>query len=359
MLTVPDTTTGLKPEFIPTVDKIYRQICNLQPGTKVLIIVDSRTPRHVVTVFMGMAMAMGAVVSVSENELASSPADQPAFQWNPMVVAAAGQADLIVDMAVGYAPFMAEAIERGAQIMSPGDGTGSHHIEDSLIRTVLHADLDSLRREAIYIGNLFTQASKLRMTSEEGTDFTLNIAGYDGIASHEFLWDPEKGTKILDWSALPPSQPGIVLPKYAGDGVIAVDGFVLYADLHEYPGGPVFMTFEKGRIVDIRGDDHLLVARLNRWLDSIAGDTGRFGPVHLNLGLNPMARINEHPEFERVRGAVTLGFGDSSIMVRMYSRKPIETVTSAVHWDVVVMRPTLTLDGQVICDKGVVPPFKG
>ncbi len=105
-----------------------------------------------------------------------------------MVVAAAGQADLIVDMAVGYAPFMAEAIERGAQIMSPGDGTGSHHIEDSLIRTVLHVDLESLRREAIYVGNLFTQASELRMTSEEGSDFTLDISGIDGIPFHEFLW---------------------------------------------------------------------------------------------------------------------------------------------------------------------------
>jgi leucyl aminopeptidase (aminopeptidase T) len=359
MLTVPDTTTGLKPEFIPTVDKIYRQICNLQPGTKVLIITDSRTPRHVVTVFMGMAMAMGAVVSVSENELASSPADQPSFQWNPMVIAASREADLIVDMAVGYAPFMAEAVERGAQIMSPGDGTGSHHIEDSLIRTVLHVDLEGLRREAVYIGNLFTQASELRMTSEEGTDFTLKIAGYEGVPFHEFLWDYEKGTKILDWSALPSASPGINLPKHAGDGVIAADGFILYSDLHEYPSSPVFMTFEKGRIVDIKGNDRVLVARLSRWLDGVTGDTGRFGPVHFNLGLNPKARLNEHPEFERLRGAVTMGMGDSSLMVRLLPRKPMETVTSDVHWDFVTMRPTVALDGQVICDKGVVPSFKG
>ncbi len=96
----------------------------------------------------------------------------------------------------------------------------------------------------------------------------------------------------------------------------------------------------------------MLVARLNRWLDSIAGDTGRFGPVHLNLGLNPKARLNEHPEFERVRGAVTMGMGDSSIMMRMFPRKQLETVTSDVHWDFVAMRPTIALDGQVICDRG-------
>jgi len=359
MLTVPDTTTGLKPEFIPTVDKIYRQICNLQPGTKVLIITDSRTPRHVVTVFMGMAMAMGAVVSVSENVLASSPADQPAFEWNPMVVAAAREADLIVDMAVGYAPFMAEAVERGAQIMSPGDGTGGHHIEESLIRTVLHTDLESLRREAIYLGGVFTKASELRMTSEEGSDFTLKIAGLNGIASHEFLWDYEKKQKILDWSALPPAAPGIVLPKFAGDGVVVVDGFILYSNLHEFPGSPLFFTFEKGRLVDIKGNDGVLVGRLTHWLDGIKEDTGRLGPVHFNLGLNANARLNEHPEFERVRGAVTMGMGDSSLMNRMWSRNPIETVTSEVHWDFVVMRPTIRLDGNVICDRGIVPDYKG
>lgn len=37
-------------------------MCNLQAGTKVLIIADSRTPRHVVSLFIGMAMAMGAEV---------------------------------------------------------------------------------------------------------------------------------------------------------------------------------------------------------------------------------------------------------------------------------------------------------
>ena len=253
MLTVPDTTTGLKPELIVVVDKIYRQMCNLQAGTQVLIITDSRTPRHVVTVFMGMAMAMGAVVSVSENHLAPPPADQPGYRWNPMLVAAARQADLIIDFAVGYADFMAEAIERGARILSPGDGTGGHHIEDSLIRTMLGVDLEQMRREAVHIGGLFTDARQLRMTSEEGTDFTLDIDGLQGVASHEFLWDYDKNQKIVDWSALPPAAPGLVLPKFSGEGVVAVDGFFLYSDVHQFPSSPVLLTFERGRIVKIAG----------------------------------------------------------------------------------------------------------
>jgi leucyl aminopeptidase (aminopeptidase T) len=359
MLTVPETTTGLKPEFIVVVDKIYRQMCNLQAGTKILIITDSRTPRHVVTVFMGMAMAMGAVVSVSENFLAPPPADQPGFKWNPMVKAASREADLIVDLAVGYADFMAEAIERGAQILSPGDGTGGHHIEESLIRTMLNVDLDQMRREAIHIGDQFTNANEVRMTSEEGTDFTMNIRDLEGIASHEFLWDYERGKKILDWSALPPAAPGIVLPKFTGDGVVAADGLFLYSDLHQFPVSPLLINFEKGRIVKVDGEDRLLISRLGNWLDEIEDDSGRFGPVHFNLGINPRARLNEHPEFEKLRGTVTMGIGDSSLLTRMWSGRKLEPVVSAVHWDFVVMRPTIALDGRVICDRGVMPAFEG
>ena len=114
-----DVSTALKPELLVVVDKIYREMCNLQPGTRVLIIADARTPKHVISVFMGMAMAMGATVSVSENPAPPPPTLQPGYRWNPMLAAASREADLIVDFAVGYADFMAEAVERGAQIPEP------------------------------------------------------------------------------------------------------------------------------------------------------------------------------------------------------------------------------------------------
>lgn len=357
MLTAPETSTSLKPEFIVVVDRIYSDLCNLQADTRVLIITDSRTPRHVVTVFMGMAMARGAVVSVSENRQAPPPADQPGFQWNPMLIAAASTADLIIDLAVGYADFMAEAIERGAQVLSPGDGTGGYHLEDSLIRTMLDVDLAQLRREAIHYAGMFEQAAELHITSEEGTDFRLQIEGLEAIASHEYLWNPDTGEKVSAWSALPPAAPGLVLPKYAGDGVLAVDGFVLYADVHEVLTGTVFLTFEKGKIVDIAGTDRLCAARLAAWLDSLPDDSGKHGPVHFNLGLNPRARLTEHPEFEKIRGTVVLGIGDSSLLTRMWSGAGLEPVHSTVHWDVILMRPTIRLDGRVICDKGILPTF--
>jgi hypothetical protein len=91
----------LRPEFIQVVDIIYREQCNLQPGTNVLIIADSRTPRHVISTFMGSAMAMGAEVMVAENKVPPPPSVQPGVKWNKMIAATSREADLIVDLAVG------------------------------------------------------------------------------------------------------------------------------------------------------------------------------------------------------------------------------------------------------------------
>ncbi|MDH3467619.1 MAG: hypothetical protein OES26_17210 [Gammaproteobacteria bacterium] len=351
-----DISTALKPEFLVVVDKIYRDMCNLQPGTKVLIISDSRTPQHVVSVFMGYAMAMGANVSVSQNPTPPPPTMQPGFEWNSMVKAACSEAELIIDLAVGYADFLAEAVERGARIMSPGDGTGGHHLEDSLIRTMLAADIFELRREAIELADVFTSAKTLTMTSEAGTDFEMNIEGLPGVSADEFLWDRDQNEWTGTWSTLPPAHPGLVIPKGRGDGILAVDGFLLYEPAydHETPASPVFLTIEKGKIVDVKGDP-LCGGRLRHWLAEQPDDSAAHGPVHLNLGLNSRAMLTQHAEFEKLRGTVVCGIGDNSLLSRMWPTGPdFITNTSDMHWDILLMRPTLKLDDRVICDNGFI-----
>jgi leucyl aminopeptidase (aminopeptidase T) len=352
------TTDGgghLRPEFLQVVDIIYREQCNLQPGTKVLIISDSRTPRHVLSAFMGVAMAMGAEVMVAENKVPPPPSIQPGVKWNSMVIGASKEADLIVDMAVGYAKFIVDAVMRGTRVIMPGDGTGAWHIEESLIRTILAADIHALRREADKIAALFTKADTCRITSEEGTDFEISLNGIEGEAVDGFLWDPDKGEWKSDWEITPPAQPGVTVPKGRGDGIIAVDGFLLYEPAydHETPPSPVFLTIEKGKLVDVNGHP-LMAGRLKNWLESLPDDSGTYGPVHFNLGTNPRAMLTQHLEFERIRGTIDFGFGDNSLLAPLMGGD-FPTVKSDVHWDVLIMRPTMSLDGAVVVENGVMP----
>jgi leucyl aminopeptidase (aminopeptidase T) len=272
-----------------------------------------------------------------------------------MVIAASMEADLIVDLSVGYAQFMVDAVIRGARIVSPGDGTGGHHIDETLMRTMLTIDIHKLRREADHIAALFTQASTCHITSEEGTDIVLDIEGLSGDAGDGFLWDPDKGEWKTSWAIVPPAAPAIMLPKGKGNGVIAVDGFILYEPAydHESPTSPVYLTIENGKLVDIDGHP-LFAGRLRHWLESLPDDTGYYGPIHCDLGANPRAMMTRHLEFEGMRGTMVFGFGDNSMLAPLTGHD-FETVKSDVHWDLLIMRPTMTLDGKVVVKNGIIP----
>ena len=349
-----ESSVTLRAEFICVVDMIYREMCNLQPDTNVLIISDSRTPPHVVSAFMGGAMAMGAEVMVAQNATPPPPSIQPGNQWNPMVVAASTKADLIVDISVGYAQFMVDAVMRGARIISPGDGTGSHHIEETLMRTMLTVDLHQLRREANHIAALLTQASTCHIRSEEGTDIVFDIEDLSGDAQDGFLWDPDKGEWKTTWEIVPPANPGVNLPVGRGNGVIAVDGVLLYEPAydHESPTSPVYLTIENGKLVDIEGHP-LFAGRLRHWLESLPDDSGYSGPIHCNLGTNPRAMMTQHPEFESIRGAIVFGFGDNSMLAPLTGHD-FDFVKSDVHWDVLIMRGTMKLDDKIIVENGFI-----
>ena len=132
----PDVATRLKPDTIAVVKLIYEDLCNLQADQNVLIISDARTPDYIVSTFHGVALTFGAEVITVECRIPCGGATyQPGARWPKMLEAAAMEADLIVDMAVGYAEFVVRAVRNGARIICPGDGIGGPFMDDVLIRT--------------------------------------------------------------------------------------------------------------------------------------------------------------------------------------------------------------------------------
>ena len=74
----PDNSSRLKPDFIEVVNLIYRDVCNLQPEHKVLIISDARTPDYVVATFQGLAQTTGAEAIRVECRIPKGGANLPA-----------------------------------------------------------------------------------------------------------------------------------------------------------------------------------------------------------------------------------------------------------------------------------------
>lgn len=350
----PDVSSRLKPDFIPVVQTIYTEFCNLQRDARVLIITDARTPDYVVATFHGVAAALGADAVTLETRIPfGGPTYQPSAKWSPMVGAAATQADLIVDLGVGYADFVVEALDRGARVIMPGDGIGNPYLEDILIRTIRDTDIHRMRREADRIAARFSAASTCKLISGDGDELTVDISGLPGYCGDGFLWDKDKGEYKSNYGILPPATPGVMLARGRANGTLSVDGTVLWHPIyHEEPRAPLRLRFEDSRLVEIGGDKYLS-NRIRNWLQEMNDDGAWEGPNHLNIGINPNALLTQNQEWERVYGTVTCGMGDMSVAAGLFERgSTVQWAKSNVHWDLTMNQPTVLLDGQVILKDG-------
>lgn len=349
----PDTMSRLKPDLLPVVHRIYSDMCHLQSGERVLILSDARTPWEIIAVFQGMAATMGAEATVIEAGVPyGGPTYQPETQWPDTICKAAMGADLIIDMAVGYADFLSDAMEAGARVLMPGDGIGGPYLDDMLIRTIRDADIHAIRRAADRIADLFTNAATCTLQTGEDSVLEIDISGLEGIAADGFLWDADKGDWKSNYAILPPAQPGVGIPKGRANGTVCVDGTVLWHQVyHEQPRDPLFLTFENSRLTDLAGD-RFLVSRLRGWLDHLGDSDAMTGPNHLNIGLNSNALMTQNQEWERMLGSITCGMGDLRVGAKLMGQNGDEWPVSRVHWDWTVLTPTLKLDQTTLVDRG-------
>jgi leucyl aminopeptidase (aminopeptidase T) len=351
----PDISSRLKPDFVAVVHTIYTEFCHLQQDERVLVMTDARTPDYVVAAFQGVAQALGAEAARIESSIPfGGPTYQPAARWSRMLSGAAREADLLVDLGVGYAKFVVEALHRGARVIMPGDGIGNPYLEDILIRTIRDVDIHKVRREADRIADLFTRASTCTLLSGDDDELVIDISGLPGRPKDGFLWDKDKCEVKSHFGILPPAQPGVTLPRGRASGTVSVDGTVLWHPIyHEQPRSPLKLRFDSGRLVDIGGDPYLS-HRIRNWLDELGDEGAREGPNHLNVGINPNALLTQNQEWERVYGSVTCGMGDMSILAGLSAADEghLEWAKSRVHWDWTVMQPTVLLDDRILIKNG-------
>lgn len=349
----PDTSPRLKPDFIKVVHTIYADMCHLTPGERVLILSDAKTPADMVAVFQGMAMTLGGDAVVMESPVpAGGPTYQPDAKWSPMVVAATTQADLIIDLAIGYTDFIAEAVERGARVMMPSDGVGCPYLDDMLIRTLRDVDIHDIRRAADRIADRFTEASTCTLITGEGDELVVDIRGLDGVAADGFLWDADKQDWKSKYAILPPAQPGVAIPKGRVNGTVTVDGTFLWHPIyHEQPDRPIRLTYDNSRLVRMEGNSYL-ANRIWHWLEEMDDADAWCGPNHLNIGINPNALVTQNQEWERVYGSVTCGMGDMRMLSRIMADSTLAWPVSRVHWDWTVLQPKILLDGKRLAERG-------
>ena len=203
--------------------------------------------------------------------------------------------------------------------------------KEGLIRTLTgtYKEIIKLSRK---LADILTIGRSVQLSTQAGTDLTFSISRMRGYADTGMIHEPGHFSNL-------PAGEGCVSPvQGSAQGTLIVDGSFPRVGKIETP---VRMTIKNGEILRIYGGEE---AKKILVLLRPYGKEGR-NIAELGIGTNPRAKFTGCTlEDEKVRGTVHIGLGNNI----SFGGK----VSVSCHFDCVLMKPTLVIDGKSILEKG-------
>jgi leucyl aminopeptidase (aminopeptidase T) len=316
----------------PTARRIMDQVLGVKPGEHLVIVTDFERPRSITDL-----LATTAAVYGLQPVIVTMPAREMGGEEPPASVAAAmREADCIIvqtSHSMTHTNAEREALRAGARVCNIREVD-----EEMMVRGGMTADYDEVDRITRRGVALLAAAKRARLTTPEGTDLTLDLTGRPAFALSGFAREP--GT----FSGLPDGEAAIAPVEGRTEGVL-VDPYLVekIGQVTE----PFRLEAREGRIVSVEGgaQAQALSAILAR------KDPGaRNFAAELALGTNPACRlIPKSREIKKRLGQAHVALGDNLSLAG--------TVDSAIHLDIVMLRPTIILDDDVVVLDGGEPVF--
>jgi len=308
-----------------SVRNVVRQCARVRPGELVCVAADTQT----------MPIALAIVEAVEEGGaepvLVTMLPRRAHGNEPPRVVAAAMKAADVVIQPVTYAmthtDATRDALRAGARVLVLRGVT-----EDIMTRGAMLADYDKIERVTKEVARLLTEARTARVRTPAGTDLTLSLDGRAAVALTGRVGGP--GT----FAAMPDGEAALSPVEGTAQGTIVVEHTMDSLGLLDQP---IRMTVRDGRVTEIAGGK--LAAKL-RLLIAAAGESAT-NIAEFAIGTNDQARlIGSMTEDKKSWGSVHIAIGDNHVIGG--------TVTSELHLDGLLLRPTVELDGRIIVQDG-------
>lgn len=180
------------------------------------------------------------------------------------------------------------------------------------------------------------KGDKVHITSDAGTDITASISGRKNL--------PQYGRSLV--SGQSSSPPDIELAIGANDGtmngVVVIDGSIPHPRLGLIKE-PIRIEVKGSKAVGITGGEQADI--LNDILKSY-NNPAVYHIGEIGIGMNPACDLTGRMlEDEGCNGTMHFGLGDD--------RGFAGTNSCPIHLDLVFRKPTLSVDGRVLLDKGV------
>jgi len=231
-----------------------------------------------------------------------------------------------------------KAREKGTRVAS----TVPRGIEEYVIEGIVGVDYPLMIKIGKKICELWEKTELCKLVSPLGTDLTFQLKGRPALLGDGMATEPGEA------DFFPGVQVSIAPVEETINGTTVIEGSIS-------PGGlvtsPVTCRLKKGVITSIEGgaDASFWQSRLQS-----TGDAKAFHLCHFTIGLNPRAKMTGNMiEDERVVGGITFGFGNQDPAFKG------NVGVAKVHADVVLVSPTVYLDGAVMCEKNRLNPDLG
>ena len=215
----------------------------------------------------------------------------------------------------------------------------------TFVRLTDGLDMDQMVSVCKKLADKMTASTNVHVTSSLGTDFEFNLDDFAGEALDSIVRNP--GDR--DW--FPPGNTGCGGLQNSGEGILVVNGIIgriETAPLIE----PVQLEVEHGFIKDIRGGREA-TELINYWKQFENHELYQ-NCRHvstLGIGTHPTAKLTSRVlECERISGSVHFCVGKSTGQIDPRGKRG--TVEAPSHVDTIMIGCSLTLDGDLVIDKG-------
>lgn len=207
--------------------------------------------------------------------------------------------------------------------------------EDMMIHGGLECDFKEIAPECMEFAKVMAGAKKIHLTTPLGTDLTFSAEGRRGNALYGIV-------KPGQFSTVPTIEANVSPLEGTPNGKIVADASVPYIGIGLLEE-PIECDVVDGFITSMKGGKQ--AKQLYEDLKA-KNDPNCFNVAELGVGLNPKCRfIGFMLEDEGVRGSCHIGIGTSITLGG--------TVKAKSHYDLIMTKATLEVDGRIIMKDGV------
>jgi len=302
---------------------------SVKAGENVLIVTDMK--------MMSIAQALAAATRERGAEPIIAIIDERAVDATepPNTVAQAMKAaDVVfsaVSISITHTRAVKDAVAAGARVVALTAVT-----EEMLVSGGLDADFPQVKLTCKAVGDRMVRAKVARLTSKEGTDLTFRMEGRRVNVMPGVVGPGEL-------SPVPNAEVNVSPLEGTANGVIVVDASIPYLGIGLLEK-PIRFTVRGGFIVAIEGGQPDQVGKLKAAWEK-QGDPNVYNIAEMGIGMNPKCRFKGIMlEDEGVLGSIHIGTGTSITLGG--------TVTARSHYDLILSRPTLELDGEILVQDG-------